>query len=74
MAKTPEELNALKEKVKALKNELGTLSEDELKQIAGGDETTDCQKVTCPRCGSSKVYFDCTLGTYICKSCGHVWI
>ena len=35
--KTKEELNALKEEVKALNKKLAELSEDELKQVAGGN-------------------------------------
>ena len=39
--KTPEELNVLKEEVETLKKKLAELTEDELKQVAGG-ETPDC--------------------------------
>ena len=34
--KTPEELNALKEEVEALKKKLHELNEEELAQVAGG--------------------------------------
>ena len=34
--KTPEELNALKEEVETLNKKLAELTEDELKQVAGG--------------------------------------
>lgn len=35
--KTKKELNALKEEVKALQKKLSELSEEELKQVAGGN-------------------------------------
>ena len=70
MAKTKEELDALKEKLKDLKGELKELSEEELKAITGGDDETDCKKVTCPRCGSDDVYFDYLEYLYVCNKCG----
>ncbi len=36
--KTPEELNALKAEVEALNKKLAELTEDELMQVAGGNE------------------------------------
>lgn len=36
MAKTAEELQALKEKVEELKKELSELTEEELRQVSGG--------------------------------------
>ena len=72
MAKTKEELDVLKEKVKALKGELKALSEDELKAIAGGDDETDCKKVKCPKCGSTNVFHG-EMG-YTCVDCGYEWI
>ena len=73
MAKTTEELNALKDKVRNLKKELGTLSEEELNQISGGDETTDCTGTkTCPRCGSTNVFHSET-GCH-CFNCGKEWL
>ena len=71
MAKTKEELDALKEKVKELKGELKELSEEELKAIAGGDNETDCQKMHCPQCGSGNVYYDSIRMWYICRDCGY---
>ena len=70
MAKTKEELDVLKAKIIAVKNELKSLSEDELKQIAGGDNETDCKKVSCPKCGSTNVSVDYTLWVYHCNKCG----
>ena len=42
--KTPEELKELKEELEALKRKLATLSEEELKAVAGGGFTpcSDC--------------------------------
>ena len=37
MAKTPEELNAIKEEVEALNKKLTELTNEELKQVSGGD-------------------------------------
>lgn len=39
MAKTQEELNALKQEVKELKTKLSELSEEELKEVTGGSDT-----------------------------------
>ena len=36
MSKTKEELNALKEEVESLKEKLAELTDEELKQVAGG--------------------------------------
>ena len=38
--KTKEELNALKEEIETLNKKLAELSEDELKQVAGGLDIT----------------------------------
>ena len=38
MAKTPEELNVIKVEVEALNKKLVELTEDELKQVVGGNE------------------------------------
>lgn len=35
--KTPEELNALKKEIETLNKKLSELTEEELKQVAGGD-------------------------------------
>ena len=69
MAKTPEELKTLKEKVKALTDELRALSEDELRQIAGGDGESDCKNYKCPRCGCTSWRLNGT--TYTCNGCGY---
>ena len=46
--KTVEELNALKEEVEALNKKLAELSEEELKQVAGGFQTDPGKVSTCP--------------------------
>ena len=46
--KTVEELNALKEEVEALNKKLAELSEEELKQVAGGFQTDPGKVPTCP--------------------------
>ena len=74
MAKTKEELDALKIKLKALKGELKDLSDEELKAIAGGDGETDCKSVSCPKCGSTNVFCYVSTGIYQCLDCGHEWI
>ena len=53
--KTKEELNALKEEVKAVNKKLAELTEEELEQVSGGfrgdsDYTTTYRK-TCSNCG-----------------------
>ena len=54
--KTEKELNALKEEVETLNGKLSELSEDELKEVAGGPEertvlglksATDCRMCEC---------------------------
>ena len=75
MAKTPEELEALKEQIRNVKNELRNLSEEELKQVAGGDGEVDCKKLTCPKCGSTNI--STTVIAHVeyhtCKDCGYKW-
>ena len=75
MAKTPEELRELKEKIKAIKGEIGELSREEIDQITGGDDETDCDHPTptCPKCKSQLVYFDYYYNVYVCRRCGHQW-
>lgn len=46
--KTKEELKALKEEVEALNKKLAELSEEELKQVAGGFQTAPGKVSTCP--------------------------
>ena len=46
--KTAEELKALKEEVEALNKKLAELTEEELKQVAGGNLFYEY----CPNCGS----------------------
>ena len=47
--KTPEELNVLKEEIETLNKKLAELTEDELKQVTGGEgAVTMCW---CPDCG-----------------------
>ncbi|MBQ0090146.1 MAG: bacteriocin [Prevotellaceae bacterium] len=41
MAKTKEELNAIKEEVEALKEKLVELTEEELEQVTGGYDSGD---------------------------------
>ena len=71
MAKTKAELDALKEKIKAVKAELGTLSEDELKAIIGGDGETDCDSIYCPECGCQDLSY--SNGYFCCRRCGCVF-
>ena len=76
MAKTKEELDALKNKVKDIKSEIMALSKEELSMVAGGDDDTDCTKqVHCPKCGSTKISceFDGEKCYCICRSCGYQW-
>ena len=46
--KTKEELKALKEEVENLNKKLAELSEEELKQVAGGFQTDPGKVSTCP--------------------------
>ena len=46
--KTKENLNALKEEVVILNKKLAELSEEELKQVAGGFQTDPGKVSTCP--------------------------
>ena len=46
--KTLEELKALKEEVENLNKKLAELSEEELKQVAGGFQTDPGKVSTCP--------------------------
>ena len=50
MAKTKEELNALKEEVETLNKKLAELTEEELKQVTGGDSWEEVK--VCRKCGS----------------------
>ena len=43
--KSSEELNALKEKVETLNKKLSELTEDELKQVSGGDIEITCDLI-----------------------------
>lgn len=74
MAKTPEELAALREKLEAVRDEINNLSEDELKQIAGGDDESDCYG-KCPKCGSRDVKQDNSniMIIWTCNNCGYSW-
>ena len=47
--KTKEELNALKEEVKAVNKKLAELTEEELKQVSGGDSGEEVK--VCRKCG-----------------------
>ena len=73
MAKTKEELDALKAKIKEVRSELGALSEDDIRQIAGGDGESDCKRPTCPKCGSTNVTVDYTMWLYHCNNCGCIF-
>ena len=46
--KTKEELKALNEEVEAVNKKLAELSEEELKQVAGGFQTDPGKVSTCP--------------------------
>ena len=46
--KTKEELNALKEEAETLNKKLAELTEEELKQVAGGFQTDPGKVSTCP--------------------------
>ena len=60
--KTVEELNALKDEAKTLRNKLAGLSEEELEQIAGGEQGGE--RPACPYC--SKTYPSYEALTYHC--------
>ena len=47
--KTTEELNALKEEIKILNKKLAELTEDELIQVAGGEDEPEVGNWFCPR-------------------------
>ena len=54
--KTEEELNALKEEVDTLNKKLVELSEDELKEIAGGSSIPELETIgPCPYSGSGNL-------------------
>ena len=74
MAKTNEELDALKEKIRGMKDELKELSGEELRAVAGGDGETDCKKITCPKCGSTNVHCYVSTGIYYCRNCGAYFV
>ena len=48
--KTNEELNALKEEIETLKKKLSELTEEELKQVTGGNQGMDESGEINPRC------------------------
>lgn len=53
--KTPEELNALKAEVESLKEKPAGLTEEELKQVAGGNEYEPYfTKMRCEHCGGEE--------------------
>ena len=54
--KTKEELNALKKEVEAMNKKLAELTEEELKQVSGGDRTFDVDILVCIYHGN---YFFC---------------
>ena len=60
--KTVEELNALKGEAKTLRNKLAGLSEEELDQIAGGEQGGE--RPACPYC--SKTFVNYQALTYHC--------
>ena len=50
--KTPEELNALKEEVETLNKKLTKLTEEELKQVPGGETSPNRLNIRkCTKCG-----------------------
>ena len=51
MAKTKEELKALKNECEALNNKLKELSEDELEIVAGGENSNSGIPIGCSKCG-----------------------
>ena len=68
--KTAEELNALKEEVEALNRKLHELSEDELKQVAGGYLFNEY----CPNCGCKLIEIpdDHAFSIWlVCLDCGY---
>lgn len=70
MAKTEKELQDLKQRLDSLRSELETLSDEELKVIAGGEED-DFHWRLCPAC-KTWVELDC-MGHGICPKCGYRW-
>ena len=48
MAKSQDELNAIKEEVKTLNKKIAELTEDELKQVCGGWKYDDIEVVLTP--------------------------
>ena len=50
MAKTQEELNALKEEVETLNKKLAELTDEELAQVTGGTSVFDLIDAYCGRC------------------------
>ena len=69
MAKSLEELNSLKEKFDALKEELSGLSEEELNHVTGGDDSAEDKNVKCPRCGGENWRRE--MYAYVCTNCGY---
>ena len=58
--KTPEELNVLKEEVETLKKKLAELTEDELKQVAGGSKYDPFCVLQIPAPNCQCEYTQCT--------------
>ena len=58
--KTKEELNALKNDVETLNKKLHELTEEELKQVSGGDSGEEVK--VCKKCGRQYT------GSHICES------
>lgn len=70
MAKTEKELSDLRRKLDNLNEELKDLTEDEMRQIAGGEDD-DFHWRLCPVC-KTWVELDCT-GAGTCPKCGFRW-
>ena len=71
--KTKEKLNALKEEVETLNKKLSELTEEELKQVAGGEGHISCW---CPDCGGllkQLTYFIDEYPVYVCTVCGKIY-
>ena len=67
--KTKEELNALKNEVKALNKKLAELTEEELEQVAGGTKEY-FTLVKCSSCGYEEYYPGDVRGwKFVCPSC-----
>ena len=68
--KTKEELNALKEEIETLNRKLAELTEEELKQVAGGEDDPS----VCPYCGGTLTPFEWSRGedTFRCDRCGRI--